>query len=210
MVHRSFVHRSEAGMTLPEVTVVAAVMSLLMGALLVGTTTLQRSFAAAQEHSQSQLEQARFIDYVARDLRRALAVKTDTYLGGQRISMAIPHFYELDASATPRAETPVRTPTISGGYANYGSDQIVIRYFKNGSRLIRRVNGLDTVIATDVADFQLTFPPQTSQQVVNIAVTFAPRFRISGSQEAQRSGTMASASILLRNKRNNATVPDTP
>lgn len=190
-------------MTLAEVTVVGAVMSLLMGSLMVGVITLQRSFAAAQEHAKSQIEQARFIDYVGRDLRRAFAVKLDTYQGGSRINMTIPDYYDSSTGAP-------RTPQIRSGYAEYGSSTQVIRYYKSGSTLVRRVNGVESIIANDVADFQLTFPPQTNQQVVNISVTFVPKFRLSSSQDALRAGTTASASILLRNKRNGATVPDSP
>ena len=197
--------RSRAAMTLPEVTVAAAVMSLLLGSLMIGVVTLRRSFAAAQEHAKSQIEQARFIDYVGRDLRRALAVKVDTYLGSSRINMTIPDYYSSE-SGSPQP----RTPQIRNGYADYGSTPQVIRYYKKDTTLVRRVNGVETIIASDVADFQLTFPPQTNQQVVNISVTFVPRFRLSGTQDAARAGTTASASILLRNKRNGTTVPDSP
>lgn len=203
-------------MTLPELTVGAAVFALLMGSLMVGVMSLQRSFAASKEHTKSQLEQARFIDYVARDLRRSLAVKVDTYQNGPRISMTIPAYYDttdglLPDYPDPALPTPApRIPTISKGYADYGTTPAVIRYFKTGTTLIRRVNGVDRPIATDVKDFELSFPPAKNDQVVNLTVTFVPTYRLSGNQEAARNGTQASASILLRNKRPKATVPDSP
>ena len=102
-----------------------------------------------------------------------------------------------------------RIPQISKGYVNYGTTPQVVRYFKSGTTLIRRVNNVDTPIATDVEDFELTFPPAGNDQVVNISVTFIPRYRLSGSRDAARAGTRAEARILLRNKRTGATVPST-
>lgn len=191
-------------MTLPELTVAAAILSLLVGSLMISVVTLQRSFAASQEHAKSQLEQARFLDYVGRDLRRALAVFPEE----TRISMTIPEFYNKYDNTRP-TPNPL-TPTIRRGYADYGPNPRVIRYYKKGSTLVRRDHGVETVIATDVADFQLKFEKETGQQVVNVSVTFVPRFQIAANADAVRQGTTASADFLLRNKRIGATVPDTP
>jgi type II secretory pathway component PulJ len=192
-------------MTLVELTVSTAVVSLLLGSLMVGIIALRRSFEAAKENTKSQLEQVRFIDYVSRDLRRALAVQVDTYQGSSRISMTIPDYYTtVDGAPQPR------TPQINGDYADYGTTPAVVRYYKDGSTLVRRFNGVNSIIASDVEDFQLSYPPATNQQVINVAVTFLPRFRLSASRDAVRAGTSANTSILLRNKRLGATVPSSP
>lgn len=187
-------HRDKRGTTLNELMISTAVIALLMGSLFVGVTMLRRSFAAAQHHAKSQLEQARLVDYVARDLRRALTVAVDTFQGSERLNLTIPDYY--DASGQPR------DPSISGRTVNYGNpnDPVSIRYFKTGATVMREVEGEAQPIVTDVQDFKLDFT-DSGKQTVQIAVTFVPRFRLSASQEAVRAGTATYTTTLLRNKR---------
>ena len=74
-----------AAFTLAEVLVAAAITAVTSSALFVGITTVQRTFRAAEHHAKSQSEQARIIDYIARDLRRALTVRVDSFEGTERL-----------------------------------------------------------------------------------------------------------------------------
>jgi hypothetical protein len=182
-------------MTIAELVVSTAILSLVAASMLVGISTIQRTFRASQHHAKSQIEQARLIDYVARDLRRALTAKVDLYDGSERLTVNIPDYYKADG--TPN------DPVISGRTINYGNpaDPVVITYFKAGSTVYRGIDGFASPLVTDVQDFNLDFT-DGGQQTVQISVTFLPRFRLAaGSTADVRAATTASASILLRNKR---------
>src|SRR5215207_2713605 len=112
--------RSRAAMTLSELVVSTAMLSLVAASMLVGISTIQRTFRASQHHAKSQIEQARLIDYVARDLRRALTASVDMYQGSERLNLTIPDYYKADG-------TPNR-PVISGRTVNYGGAPLRISY----------------------------------------------------------------------------------
>jgi hypothetical protein len=187
--------KAAKGMTLSELVVSSAILAVVTATLLIGISTLQRTFRASQHHAKSQIEQARLIDYVARDLRRALTVSVDTYDGSERLNLTIPDYYKSDG--TPH------DPVISGRTVNYGNpgNPVKISYCKEGSAILRKVNGSDITLVTDVQDFNLDFT-DGGQQSVEISVTFLPKFRIAGGSTADiRAATTASATVLLRNKR---------
>jgi type II secretory pathway pseudopilin PulG len=189
------IHKSSAGMTLTELVVSSAILALVTASLLVGISTVQRTFRASQHHAKSQMEQARLIDYVARDLRRALAVSVDTYQGSERLNVSIPDYYKADG--TPN------NPVIAGRSVNYGdaANPVRISYYKEGSAIFRKVNTATSSLVTDVQDFNLDYT-DGGQQTVQISVTFLPKFRLAGGSSADiRAATTASATILLRNKR---------
>jgi len=188
-------NRRRSGMTLAELIVSSAILSMVTATLLVGISTIQRTFRASQHHAKSQIEQARLVDYVARDLRRALTVTVDTFQGSERLNVTIPDYYKSDG--TPR------DPVISGRTVNYGNaaSPVQISYYKSGSAIYRNVNNVASPLVTDVQDFNLDFT-DGGQQTVQISVTFLPKFRLAGGSTADiRAATTASATILLRNKR---------
>ncbi len=201
-----------AGMTLPEITMSTAVVAVMMAALLVGISTLSRSFAASKEHVKSQLEQARVIDYASRDLRRALNVTVDSYQGAARLNIEIPDFYEPVVGGTPKPRQPVIQSSSS---VSYGTAPVVVQYYKKTQTdghtdLIRAVGGVETVIATEVEDFQLTPTPE-SRQAVTLSVSFKSRFQaLKSAQESTRAGTTAFTTVMLRNKRPSTPTPVTP
>ena len=182
-------------MVLSELMVSTAILSMVTASMLVGISTIQRTFRASQHHAKSQIEQARLIDYVARDLRRALTVSVDTYAENKRLNVTIPDYYKPDGSAND--------PVISRRTVTYGnpSSPVKITYFKQGSTVYRTLNGTASPLVTDVEDFNLDFT-DGGQQTVQITVTFLPKFRLAGGSTADiRAATTASATILLRNKR---------
>jgi type II secretory pathway component PulJ len=187
--------RRFSGLTISELTVSTAILSLVTATLLVGISTIQRTFRASQHHAKSQIEQARLIDYVARDLRRALTVSVDTFEGSERLNAAIPDYYKADG--TPN------DPVIAGRTVNYGNaaNPVKVSYYKSGSNIFRKVNNTISPLVSDVQDFNLDFT-DGGQQTVAISVTFLPKFRLAGGSTADiRGATTASATILLRNKR---------
>jgi type II secretory pathway component PulJ len=189
------------GVTVVELVVAATIVSMVTAALSVGISTLQRSFRASQHHVKSQIEQARFIDYVGRDLRRALSVSVDTYQNNARLNVTIPDFYEPDGTPADLTDNEPRTPVIAGRTVNYGdpANQVRVGYYKSGSTILRTVNDVPMVLATEVQDFSLSFT-DSGRQTVRVMVTFQPTFQLGGRRD-MRLGTTASATVLLRNKR---------
>ena len=62
------------GFTIAELMISMAAGMMILGALLAGSMGLQRSMHASELYGSSQSDQRRLIDYVARDLRRAVAI----------------------------------------------------------------------------------------------------------------------------------------
>ncbi len=182
-----------------ELIVATAVTSILAAGMMVGVVTVQRSTKAAQHHAKSQVEQQRLLDFVCRDLRRALTVSVDTYQGAQRINITIPNYYRADGSP--------RDPVISGGMAYYADENanvvppVLVSFYKSGSVIYRSVNGQPSPLATDVEDFVPDFT-DSGKQVVGVSVSFVPRFKLNATDTSGlRLGTTAYAKVLLRNKR---------
>jgi Tfp pilus assembly protein PilV len=193
---------AESGATLVEVVIASAITVTLAGILAVGLITVQRTFAASEHHANSQTAQIRIVDYIARDLRRALTVTARA--GGNGIDLTIPDYY---ANADTRIVTP-RDPQITAtGDVVYGTRRIPISYSERidakGNHLVcRTYDGVETVLATDVEKFDLDFPAGFNGDVFTVTVSFVPRFQMSGAaRERMREGTTVFNSTLLRNKR---------
>lgn len=175
--------------TLSEMIVSMAVMLIIIGVLLIGSISLQRNFNASMQYVRSQTEQVRVLDYMALDLRRALTVST---ANGQ-LQLTIPDYY--DVTGNPRM------PNITDGYAVYGTpaNAPVIRYYKEGSNILRSSGNTKVVIAQNVQDFQFNFTDLG--QVIQVSITFVPTFRQNGNPEDGRKGTSGTIRTLLRNVR---------
>ena len=206
----TFSSRKIAGVVLAELMMASAVFAMTSVALLVGLITIQRTFRASLHHSKSQIEQARLIDYVGKDLRRALTVAVDNYADGERLQVTIPDYYQPRPSSAPARSTAgiadshdePRDPVISGRSVEYGNpaQPVHISYYRRGSTVYRNYNGAEVPLATDVEDFRLDFT-DGGQQSVQIAVTFMPKFSTAFNRAEIRAGTTATATTLLRNKR---------
>ena len=176
------------GFTLVETMVSMAISVVLVALGLIAAFAIQRSFDATIRYSRAQNEQVRVLDYMALDLRRALGVS----LTGGILQMTIPDYYDSSGNH--------RTPTISNGYAVYGvaANAPLVRYYQVGNDIIREQAGVPVTIAENIEVFQFT--PHDYGQVIEVAVTFRPTFRVNGSQEAAREGTRAVIRTLLRNR----------
>lgn len=217
MLRPRSVHRG--GMTIAEVLISAAIMSVITGAVFVGVNAIRHTYVAAQHHAKSQIEQSRLIDYISRDLRRAVgspSVEFDTN-GKPVLRILIPDYYEPRSEAVPARLSGVeadvhdhaRKPQIVNKTVNYGPAALIVSYHQIQDSIYRRVvrDGVTTTtpIVTDVEDFQLTYPePDTSQ--VEVAVTFLPKFHFTMSDDnpnnaAYRAATTARTTVYLRNRR---------
>ena len=182
---RQSFRRRILGMTIPEVMIAAAVASLLSAAMVTGAILLQKNFRASMQYARDQAKQARLLDYIALDLRRA----TTASVASGVLTITIPDYY--DANGLPR------DPTLSMGRVYYNSPTaaVTIRYFQQNGQVIRQEGTATTIIADGVQDFQMTFVNQG--QVVEVSITFLPTFQQNG--QGVRAGTAVYARTLLRN-----------
>jgi prepilin-type N-terminal cleavage/methylation domain-containing protein len=179
---------SRQGWTLTELMVAMAVASLMTAGLVTGVISIERSFVASRHHIEAQAQQMRLMDYMTLDLRRALKVDT----GNGTLTVTIPDYY--DANGAPR------DAQISGGQAVYGPQPVTIQYYKSGATIYRCAGNTSTALASDVADFQLSF--LDAGQSIQIGVTFVPTYQFDGNNtENVRIGTAIYTNTLLRNKR---------
>src|SRR3954463_9852462 len=112
--------------TLPEMTLALAASSVVLGATLTSSTSLQKSFNAVDNYFGTHMQQIRIVDYLSRDVKRGLVVTTSADL--QTVTVTVPNYIikagdpeaVIDPSkvGTPRTPTMVYTP--SGWQVNYG------------------------------------------------------------------------------------------
>lgn len=191
--------RSISGMTVAELAVSSAVLSLLTAALLVGISMLQRTFRASQHHVKSQIEQARIIDYVGRDIRRAKSISVDQYNGHKRINLTIPDYYVGGAKTAYTVDDTPREPKLgAGNVVEYGPSDVNIKYFRKDNTIYRSVNDAAVALVSDVDDFKLEFPSAGTREVT-VHVKFRPRYSFRSGSAAAEDGTLVASRILLRN-----------
>jgi hypothetical protein len=183
-----------AGYTIAELLVASAVCAVITAGMFTAISALRKSSTASEHHSQSQVQQARLIDYISRDLRRAVKVNVETIEpGNERLNLKIPDYY--DADGLPR------DPVIESGRVRYGTGEVAVSYYKTGDSVYRAVNGGATVLASGLKKFEIDYTDD-GQQAVSVAISFIPRYQYSeASAEGARAGTATYATTLLRNKR---------
>src|SRR5947209_14475291 len=107
---------AQTGYAISELIVASSIFCSISLGLLMAFTSLERNYAATTDFTQNHADEMRISDYMAMDLRRAIAVqaaRNDT-------TIYIPAYY--DQSGTPR------TPTLDGeGGVIYGASGSSVR-----------------------------------------------------------------------------------
>lgn len=196
------------GFTLAETTVGLGISSIVLAAAIAASVGLQKSFNAIDNYFATHMQQIRIIDYLNRDVKRALIVTTSVDL--QSVSITVPNYIiqagDPEAVANPSLVGTPRTPTISysrsGNQVNYGSSTSSVVYAISGESILRTENGVITTIASSTDQL---VPATTDVDLANTEyattnVTFLPIFT-SGGATAERSGTTVCATSYLRNRR---------
>jgi len=194
--------------TLPEMSLALATASVIMGATLTSSTSLQKSFNALDNYFGTHMQQIRIVDYLSRDVKRGLIVTTSADL--QTVTVTVPNYIiqagDPEAIAntalvgTPRTPTMVYTP--SGWQVNYGNATSTVVYSINGESILRTENGTVTTIAssTDQLVPLTTDVELTNTEYTKTSITFQPIFTVGGAV-ASRTGTTVYSTAYLRNKR---------
>jgi type II secretory pathway component PulJ len=134
--------RQADGSTLVEVLIGIAVASIVLGGLMVGSISLQRSFSASDRLASTQADLLRVSDYMARDIRNATSVVTSA---GSTLLLTVTTGDYYDRRGTPnnRADDVANSPTLGRTGVTYGTNPITIRYVRSGNRILREVSRVD-------------------------------------------------------------------
>src|SRR2546423_13844807 len=181
--------------TLPEMSIALAAGSVIFGATLTSSTSLQKSFNALDNYFGTHMQQIRIVDYLSRDVKRGLIVTTSADL--QTVTVTVPNYIiqagDPEAVVNPALVGTPRTPTMaytpSGWQVNYGAATSTVTYSINGMSILRTENGTVTTIASSTDQLvPLTTDVELSNtEYTKTSITFQPIFT-SGGVPASRSG----------------------
>ncbi len=180
-----------AGFTLTELSISVSIFSIVSIGLLMGFTSLERSYTATNAYTINHADQLRISDYLAVDLRRAVAVQA----AQNDTSIYIPSYYDATGG--------VQTPTLDGkGGVYYGAQgsSVKVHYYLLGGSIYRQEgNGPAVVLAGNVQGF--VFDVTDIGKVVKTKITFNPRFVSAGASTTATASTAFYNTTLLRNTR---------
>jgi type II secretory pathway pseudopilin PulG len=182
-------------MTLLEAMISMAIFCIVLGVLFVGSTALQKSLHASEEYASSYSDQRRLIDYLARDLRRSIAI-TATDGSGQTIVTAgttidlaqntsliltLPGYYRSNAPGSKDYDQP-QTVTATETGVDYGTNtvsspavQIIFRKMlapdQHTLNFTREEAGNTEVIVTEATylDAQVTLAADGESALIEVA-----------------------------------------
>jgi type II secretory pathway component PulJ len=188
---RRSLSKTQAGYAVTELIVSTAIFSSISLGLLMGFTSLERNYVATSDFSLNHADEMRISDYMAMDLRRAIAVqaaRNDT-------TIFIPAYY--DQTGTPQ------TPALDGqGGVFYGASgsSVSVHYYLMAGTIYRQQDSAPALpLAVNVQDF--TFDVTDAGRVVTTRITFNPTFNSSGASAAATTTTAFYNTTLLRNSR---------
>jgi Tfp pilus assembly protein PilW len=190
--------RGQQAFTLVEAMIGAVVSSILLAALAAGSIALMRSYNASEDYSTAQTDQLRVLDYISRDVRRALTATVT--VSPPRLTLTVPDQY---AAADPNRTFKAPTLTTQGSFlgATYGTTPVTVSYYVTGSNFVRDESGTLTVIAKGVSDFQPVFDSaDAAGKTVRTTLTFAPIFRRLVSSDARTATTLTSRAVMRNYK----------
>jgi len=199
-------HSHQSGFTLAEIMMAMAIAVVIFAAIITASLAMQKTFNAVDNYFATHIQQVRIIDYLNRDVKRALicTVSADQ----QTVTLTIPKYIiqsgDAEAVSTPSLVGTMRSPTLSTttSLVNYGTTTSTVVYSINGASILRTEDGVVTTIAssTDQLVPSTTDTDLTNTEYATMAVTFHPIFT-SGNVADERTGTTVFSLAYLRNKR---------
>jgi prepilin-type N-terminal cleavage/methylation domain-containing protein len=199
-------HSHQSGFTLAEILTAMAIAVVIFAAIITASLAMQKSFNAVDHFFATHVQQVRIIDYLNRDVKRALicTVSADQ----QTVTLTIPKYIiqsgDAEAVSNPSLVGAMRSPTLSTttSLVNYGTTTSTVVYSINGASILRTEDGVVTTVAssTDQLVPSTTDTDLTNTEYTTMAVTFHPIFT-SGNVANERAGTTVFSLAYLRNKR---------
>jgi type II secretory pathway pseudopilin PulG len=203
-----FLKRGQA-FTLVEMMIAMATASLILAATIAASVSLQRSFSAVDNYFGAHMQQIRIVDYLARDVKRALNVTASP--DGKTITINLPRYIiqpgDTDANYTNIGTSRRPTYSKTTDQINYGpaptSNPTGVKYEIIGSSIVRSEDreGTGNWVQTTIASSADNLIPQSvdielaNTEYATTAVTFQPI------SVADRAGTIVYSTAYLRNRR---------
>lgn len=144
-------HRRAEGFSISEILIAMGIASMLMGATLTTSISLQKSLAAVESYFYTHMQQVRIIDYLSRDVKRSVIVTTST--DQQTVTCVMPNYIiqsgDADAGAAGAnigtRRVPTITPTATGAIVDYGP--------KKADGVISAVSGATSTLTSASSNF---------------------------------------------------------
>src|SRR3954468_21248707 len=182
---------ANGGFALSEVMFSTIIFAAISLGLILGFISLERNYAATTDFATNHADQMRISDYMALDLRRALAV----HAAQNDTTIYIPKYY--DSGGEPQ------TPVLDGdGGVYYGAPNasVQIHYYLSGGTIYRQQDsGKPIALAVNVQDF--IFDVTDAGKVVSTRITFNPTFVAGRASADATAATAFYNTTLLRNAR---------
>jgi len=199
-------HSHQSGFTLAEIMMAMAIAVVIFAAIITASLAMQKSFNAVDHFFATHIQQVRIIDYLNRDVKRALICTTSA--NQQTVTLTIPKYIiqsgDAEAVSNPSLVGAMRSPTLSTttSLVNYGTTTSTVVYSINGASILRTEDGVVTTVAssTDSLVPKDSDTELTNTEYTTMSVTFLPIFT-SGNVADERTGTTVFSLAYLRNKR---------
>jgi type II secretory pathway component PulJ len=181
------IRRGEMAFTLVETMVATALSVVIFGAILVTFSIQERCFIAALYQMDTQQDESRVMAYLSKDLRNATAIQLQA--AGTQVTLTIPAqtAYSFNLNLGLSLLSLLSPPTSSSG-------STTIVYYRQGSSILREVNGVSTCLTSSATQFSIS---QTGS-LACINLGFQPRFCVV-SNGSTSSGTQVTTYVYLLN-----------
>ncbi len=212
-------HRTTA-FTMLELMIAMGGSIIILGSLLAASIGLQKSFSASERYAETQIEERRLIDYIGRDLRRAVGVSkrdvgllAEPYAGGDfdlvegaELILTLPAYYRSNAPADSGFDQALPVIGTSTGRVDYGTVAgpappflVIYRkvfYQPEGSIcFVRDEEGTRELVVRDAAGLTLRLSAPTSRANIRLSAAFRASF-------SRRGGAVnVYDEVMLRNQR---------
>lgn len=180
-----------AAFLISEVMISTIVFAAISTALLLGFTALERNYTATSDFALNHADEMRISDYLALDLRRALAIqaaRNDT-------TIYIPDYY--DDAGNPRDAV---LDDEGGVYYGDPNSSVSVHYYLSGGTIYRQQDDARPVaLAYNVQDF--VFDVTDQGKVISTRIVFNPTFTSGRASADATAATSFYNTTLLRDTR---------
>jgi Tfp pilus assembly protein PilV len=193
-----------SGFTLAEVMVAMAGTMIIVTALMLAAIGVQKSLRASEIYAASQADQRRLLDYLSRDMRRAVGIAKTANLSGTgavklttqpltvegstALVLTLPGYYQNNAPGTTLYDQPFPVTTV-GERVDYGTKELVasnvtVTFRKefvateNSLCFVRQEAGAWSVIARKAENLHLRITLAPDGQTADVEVWFESPFAI--------------------------------
>jgi hypothetical protein len=212
----------QGAFTFAEMLIALFGSTVVVGALLFSAVSLEKTLHSAEQFASVQADQRRLLDYVCRDLRRAIGIASTTSVGGvtgnpltgstiwvdgnTSLLITLPGYYQSQTPGDPTYDQPLSV-VAADNYVDYGSGathaagvQVIFRKQFDATQncvcFFRIEANVPTLIVSDVQNLDLQIFVAADGRSASVESTFhSPFGRTLGVNVSERED------ILLRNIR---------